>query len=61
MRIRDDTGLIPNVYFEWSEGNPLTNLLKFLVIGEGEVAAVTREVLRRAEPDVTLRPHVHVG
>lgn len=61
LTIRDTTGIIPNVYFEWNEGNPLANLLKFLFIGEGEVAPVTREVLRRAEPDLALRPHVHVG
>ncbi|MFW0796247.1 amino acid transporter [Gordonia sp. CPCC 205515] len=61
LAIRDQTGVIPNVYFEWNEGNPIANLLKFLFIGEGEVAPVTREVLRRAEPDLALRPHVHVG
>jgi hypothetical protein len=61
LAIRDNTGINPNVYFEWSEGNPLINLLRFLFIGAGEVAPVTREVLRRAEKDVTRRPRVHVG
>ena len=61
LAIREQTGIVPNVYFEWSETNPLVNLLRFLFIGEGEVAAVTREVVRRAEPDITERPVVHVG
>ncbi|WP_196814551.1 APC family permease [Nocardia sp. BMG111209] len=60
LAIRDRTGLIPHVYFEWTEGNPLANLLKFLFVGEGEVAPVTREILRRAVPDIAERPHVHV-
>lgn len=61
LKARDLTGVIPDVYFEWSEGNPLTNLLRFLFIGEGETAPVTREVLRRAERRRSRRPHVHVG
>ncbi|MFC7451295.1 amino acid transporter [Rhodococcus daqingensis] len=61
LDIRDRTGSIPHVYFEWTEGDPVTNLLRFLFIGQGEVAPVTREVLRRAEPDVSRRPRVHVG
>ncbi len=60
LAIRDRTGLNPHVYFEWTEGNPLTNLLKFLFVGEGEVAPVTREILRRAVRDPHQRPHVHV-
>ncbi|WP_423183829.1 APC family permease [Arthrobacter sp. NyZ413] len=61
LHIRDVTGLMPHIYFRWTEGNPIANLSKFLFFGEGEIAPVTREVLREAEPDITRRPWVHVG
>lgn len=61
LAIRDETGVVPDVYFEWSEGNPASNMLRFLVFGTGEIAPVTREVLRRVEPKRRLRPDVHVG
>ncbi|MFE7227127.1 amino acid transporter [Nocardioides sp. NPDC057577] len=61
LHIRDVTGVVPHIYFEWTEGNPAINLLRFLFTGVGEVAPTTREILRRAEPDRTRRPHVHVG
>jgi len=47
--------------FGWTEGNPITYLLKYLAFGEGDTAPVTREVLRQAEPDVAKRPRIHVG
>ena len=61
LAVRDRTGLVPHVYFTWTEGNPLLNLLKFLFVGAGEIAPVTREVLREAEPVPSNRPWVHVS
>ena len=58
---RDRTGKLPHVYFGWTEGNPITYLLKFLAFGEGDTAPVTREVLRQAESTPFRRPRVHVG
>ena len=61
LRIRDETGVVPTIYFEWSEGGPLSNLFKFLITGVGDVAPLTREVLRESEPNMKRRPSVHVS
>ncbi|MFF0161192.1 amino acid transporter [Streptomyces sp. NPDC005263] len=61
LHARDTTGGIPHIYFEWTEGGPFANFLRFFLFGQGEVAPVTREVLREAEPDRTRRPRVHTG
>ncbi|MFF3918483.1 hypothetical protein ACFYZB_34420 [Streptomyces sp. NPDC001852] len=61
LALRDRAGVVPHVYFSWSEGGPVSRLLRFLGFGDGEVATVTREVLRRAEPDPERRPRVHVS
>ncbi|MGW5663042.1 amino acid transporter [Streptomyces sp. NPDC003758] len=61
LHVRESTGCIPHIYFEWTEGNPFANFLRFFLFGQGEVAPVTREVLREAEPNRARRPRVHVG
>lgn len=61
LYIRNRTGQIPHAYFGWSEGNPLRYLIRFILFGEGDIAPVTREVLRQAEPDPDRRPGIHVG
>ena len=61
LEIRDVAGVVPDIYFEWTEGNPISNMFRFLITGTGEVAPVTREVLRRAEANRVRRPDVHVS
>jgi hypothetical protein len=61
LHIRDRTHRRPHIYFEWTEGNPAVNFLRYLLFGQGEIGTVTREMLRQHEPDRTRRPHVHAG
>lgn len=61
IHIQGLTSKLPHVYFGWTEGNPIAYVLKFIALGEGDTAPVTREVLRQAIADPEKRPRVHVG
>lgn len=61
IHVERSTGRVPHIYFKWKEGNPVANIFRFLFLGEGDVAPVTHEVLRKAVPDMQHRPIVHVS
>lgn len=61
VAIKNQTKIIPHAYFGWPEGNPIQYLMRYLLFGEGDIAVLTREVLRRAEADPENRPAIHVG
>jgi hypothetical protein len=61
IHLEKTTGKIPHGYFNWTEGNPTGNLLRFLFLGEGDTAPIVHEVLRRAIEDPKHRPVIHVS
>lgn len=61
LYIRDKTGQIPHIYFEWGERSPIQAAFEFILLGQGDVPTTTHEILRQAEPNPKQRPIVHVG
>jgi hypothetical protein len=61
VAMRDATGIRPHAYFEWSEGNPLLHMVRYILLGRGDTAPVVREILREVEKDPAERPTIHVG
>jgi hypothetical protein len=61
LKINTLTGKLPHAYFGWTEGNPIGYLFRYMFFGEGDVAPVTREVLRKNISDPRLRPNIHVS
>jgi amino acid transporter len=61
LALRDATGVRPHAHFEWSEGNPLGHLFRYLILGRGDTPPVVREIIREVEPDPDKRPVIHVG
>jgi hypothetical protein len=61
LAIRDLTGAQPHAYMSWTDGNPLRYLARFILFGEGDTAPLTHEIIRKAEPEPSKRPAIHVG
>jgi amino acid transporter len=61
LALQNATGVRPHAHFEWSEGNPLGHLFRYLLLGRGDTPPVVREIIREVEPDPARRPGIHVG
>jgi hypothetical protein len=61
LNLRDSTKTIPCAYFGWTEGHPISYVFKYIFLGEGETAPVTREILRELEKTPDKRPKIIVG
>jgi hypothetical protein len=54
-------GRPPEVIFGWSNERPLAANLNFLLLGEGNIPWMVRELVRHAVRDVRLQPRIHIG
>lgn len=61
LHVQKLTDRRPHAYFNWGERNPFFFIIKYFLDGEGDVAPITREILRRVEPDPNRRPAVHAA
>ncbi len=61
LKAQSTSAQTSHAYFGWTEGNPISYVLKYIFLGEGDTAPVTREVLRRAVRTPSERPRIHVG
>ena len=61
LDLRDRTDRLPHAYFGWIEGNPVAYAFRYVALGEGDTAPVTREILRQAIREPLDRPRIHVG
>lgn len=61
LETRDRTDKQAHTYFGWAKGNPPKYLAKVGPFDDGDIAPLTHEVLRKAEPEPRKCLAIHVG
>jgi hypothetical protein len=56
-----DNGTPPEIIFGWSLENPLAANLNFMLLGEGNIPWMVKELIRKAIPDPACQPRVRIG
>ncbi len=51
----------PEIIFGWSQETPLAANLNFLLLGEGNIPWMVKELVRKAMPDPTRQPRIRIG
>jgi hypothetical protein len=54
-------GRPPEIYFGWSNENPMAANFRFLFLGEGNIPWMVHELIRQAERDPKRQPRVVIG
>jgi hypothetical protein len=54
-------GRPPEIYFGWSNENPMAANFRFLFLGEGNIPWIVHELIRHAERDPQRQPRVVIG
>jgi hypothetical protein len=54
-------GVPPEIIFGWSNEPPLAANLNFLLLGEGNIPWMVKELVRRAIPDAARQPRIRIG
>jgi hypothetical protein len=54
-------GRPPEIHFGWTDESPVSGTLGFLLFGEGNVPWMVRELIRKAEPDISKRPLIIIA
>jgi hypothetical protein len=54
-------GKPPEVHFGWTEQGVISGMIRFLLLGEGNVPWMVHQLIRKAEPDPAKQPMVVIG
>jgi hypothetical protein len=61
LELCSDGGVPPRIIFGWSHERPLAANLNFLLLGEGNIPWMVKELVRRAVADPAREPRVVIG